>query len=166
MKRPGRLQHRVLAPLLILAGGCAQPGAPALTDAQRAAIADTVRQHAAALYEDENRRSAEVFVAQMADGPDLFTYASTGRVFWAKDSLAKAARTRVASLRALTYTLRDARVLVLGPDAAVLTGSYGEAATDSTGKELAFNDAWTAVYQRRDGKWQIVHGHFSRSPTP
>lgn len=142
---------------------CAPSAPAALSDAQRAAIADTVKQQAARLYEAENRRDADVFIAEATDDPD-FRYVANGNLFPSKDSLSKSAHARVKSLKSLTYTLKDAGVTVLSPDAAVFTGSYDETAVDSTGKTLTFRDGWTAVYARRNGQWKIVHGHFSRAP--
>ena len=151
----------LLATMLVLLARCsARPGV--MSEAERQAVADTIRQQAAALYADENRRSAEIFVAQMSDGE--FHYASSGNLFPSKDSLARAARRRVASLKELTYTLRDSYVTVLSPTAGVFSGSYDEVAVDSSGAKLVFRDAWTAVYERQDGKWNITHGHFSRAP--
>ena len=148
---------------LLFVTSCTNGPRPELTASQRQAIADTVRQQAAALYADENRRSAEVFIQQMSDSD--FHYASTGNLFPTKDSLSRAARQRVSALRELTYTLRDSGyVSVLSPDAAVFTGAYDEVAVDSGGKKTTYRDAWTGVYERRNGKWVITHGHFSRAP--
>jgi hypothetical protein len=149
--------------LVLLATSCTDNRRHEVTDSQRRAIADTIRQQAAALYADENRRSAEVFIQQMSDSD--FHYASTGNLFPSKDSLSRAARQRVSALRELTYTLRDSGyVSVLSPDAAVFTGAYDEVAVDSGGKKTTYRDAWTGVYERRNGKWVITHGHFSRAP--
>ena len=134
-----------------------------VTERQRTAIADTVKQLAKALFDAENQRNADVFIGQATDDPD-FHYISSGNLFPSKDSLSKAAHGRVKSLKALTYTLKDGYVTVLSPDAAVFTGSYDEVAVDSTGKSSQFRDGWTAVYARRHGQWKIVHGHFSRAP--
>ncbi len=134
-----------------------------LSDRQRTAIADTVKQLAKALFDAENQRNADVFIGQATDDPD-FHYISSGNLFPSKDSLSRAAHSRVKSLKALTYTLKDGYVTVLSPDAAVFTGSYDEVAVDSAGKSAQFRDGWTAVYARRHGQWKIVHGHFSRAP--
>ena len=151
------------AALICLVAACAGPAPSAMSDVQRTAIADTVKQLAAKLFEGENRRSADEFISQASDDPD-FRYVSSGNLFPSKDSLSKAAHARVASLKELTYTLKDAGVTVLSPDAASFTGSYDETAVDSAGKSQSFHDGWTAVYTRRNGQWKIVHGHFSRAP--
>jgi ketosteroid isomerase-like protein len=135
------------------------------TAQQRAAITDTVKDLANKLFEAENRRDADVFMAQSSDDPD-FRYISSGNLFPSKDSLSRSAHARVKSLKSLTYTLKQSGVTVLSPDAAVFTGAYDETAVDSTGKSQTFRDGWTAVYQRRNGKWKIIHGHFSRAPVP
>jgi hypothetical protein len=154
----------MLAGVLVLLTACASAASqPTLSDAQRTAIADTVKQLANQLFEAENRRDADVFINQATDEPD-FRYISSGNLFPSKDSLSKAAHARVKSLKSLTYTLKTSGVTVLAPDAAVFTGAYDETAVDSVGKSLTFKDGWTAVYARRNGQWKIVHGHFSRAP--
>ena len=134
-----------------------------VTERQRTAIADTVKQLAKALFDAENQRNADVFIGQATDDPD-FHYIASGNLFPSKDSLSKAAHSRVKSLKALTYTLKDGYVTVLSPDAAVFTGSYDEVAVDSAGKSTQFRDGWSAVYARRHGQWKMVAGHFSRAP--
>jgi hypothetical protein len=153
------------ASIFLLATACVSkaPPPPQLTEAQRTAIADTVKRLANELFEAENQRNADVFISQATDDPD-FRYVSNGNLFPSKDSLSKSAHARVKSLKALTYTLKDGGVTVLAPDAATFTGAYDETAVDSTGKTLTFRDGWTAVYARRNGQWKIVHGHFSRAP--
>jgi hypothetical protein len=145
----------------VLAGCTAS--APQLTQDQRSAIADTVKAQAAKLFEAENQRNADVFISQASDDPG-FRYISSGNLFPSKDSLSHSAHNRVASLKSLTYTLKQGDVTVLGPDAAVFTGAYDETAVDSTGKTQNFRDGWTAVYQRQNGQWKIIDGHFSRAP--
>jgi len=156
-----KLRH---AAVLVILWACVPSSPPPqLSDAQRAGIADTVKQLANQLFEAENRRDADVFMSQASDDPD-FRYVSSGNLFPSKDSLSRAAHARVKSLKSLTYTLKTSGVTVLSPDAAVFTGAYDEAATDSLGKSLTFRDGWTAVYARRNGQWKIIHGHFSRAP--
>src|SRR5262245_7600956 len=153
-----------LAGAIIVLSGCASAAPqPSLTEAQRTAIADTVKQLADQLFEAENHRDADVFISQATDDPD-FRYVASGNLFPSKDSLSRAAHARVKSLKSLTYTLKTSGVTVLSPDAAVFTGAYDETAVDSLGKSVSFKDGWTAVYARRNGQWKIVHGHFSRAP--
>ena len=155
-------------PLLVgvlLLVGAPSLSAQQLTEKQRTAIADTVKDLVKKLYDAENQRNADVFIGEATDDPD-FRYISTGNLFPSKDSLSRSAHARVKALKSLTYTLKQSEVTVLAPDAAVFTGAYDETAVDSTGKSLTYRDGFTAVYQRRHGQWKIVHGHFSRGPAP
>ena len=157
------MKLRLPAVLVVLSACAPASPPPPLSDAQRAAITDTVKQLASQLFEAENRRDADVFISQATDDPD-FRYVASGNLFPSKDSLSRAAHARVKSLKSLTYTLKTSGVTVLSSEAAVFTGAYDETAIDSLGKSQTFRDGWTAVYARRHGQWKIVHGHFSRAP--
>jgi hypothetical protein len=53
---------------------------------------------------------------------------------------------------------------VLGPDAAVLTATYRIPHLTPRGAPHIVGGAWTAVFQRRNGKWVIVQEHLSDFP--
>jgi ketosteroid isomerase-like protein len=50
---------------------------------------------------------------------------------------------------------------VLAPDAAVLTATYRIPHITPQGHPHTVGGAWTAVFQRRAGKWVIVQEHLS-----
>jgi ketosteroid isomerase-like protein len=53
---------------------------------------------------------------------------------------------------------------VLSPDAAVLTTTYRVPHQTPDGRPHVIGGAWTAVFARRDGRWQIVQEHLSDVP--
>ena len=50
---------------------------------------------------------------------------------------------------------------VLAPDAAVMTSTYRIPHLTPTGVNHSIGGAWTAVFQRRGGRWVIVQEHLS-----
>ena len=53
---------------------------------------------------------------------------------------------------------------VLAPDAAVVTTTYRVPHLTPAGQPHVIAGAWTAVFQRRDGRWVIVQEHLSDMP--
>jgi hypothetical protein len=50
---------------------------------------------------------------------------------------------------------------VLGPDAAVMTSTYRIPHVTPMGMSHVIGGAWTAVFQKRGGKWVIIQEHLS-----
>ena len=53
---------------------------------------------------------------------------------------------------------------VLAPDAAVMTSTYRVPHMTPTGMNHVIGGAWTAVFQKRGGRWVIVQEHLSDVP--
>ena len=64
--------------------------------------------------------------------------------------------------RTLDITPDTARVVVLGPDAAVVTETYRYTRTASDGKTSSGVAVITYVCRRGAGGWKILHYHFSQ----
>jgi ketosteroid isomerase-like protein len=65
------------------------------------------------------------------------------------------------------FLLGTPHVTVLGPDAAVLTATYAIPHRTPEDRPHTLAGAWTAVFQRREGRWVIVQEHLSDvPPTP
>jgi hypothetical protein len=50
---------------------------------------------------------------------------------------------------------------VLAPDAAVMTSTYRVPHLTPTGMNHVIGGAWTAVFQKRGGRWVIIQEHLS-----
>jgi ketosteroid isomerase-like protein len=54
---------------------------------------------------------------------------------------------------------------VLAPDAAVMTSTYRIPHLTPTGTTHVIGGAWTAVFQKRGGRWVIIQEHLSDAPS-
>jgi ketosteroid isomerase-like protein len=164
-----RLRATIVALALALASLAAcRPAASspstALTAAERDAIADTVR---ARITAAANLSAKDVLASLMSLYPDTgrVISASAGHITTSRDSLALDI---AAFWRNIGQNMRDPRwewgpmyIDVLAPDAAVLTATYRIPHITPQGHPHTVGGAWTAVFQRRAGKWVIVQEHLS-----
>ncbi len=145
--------------------GCQRPPAP--DPAADRALADTLKARIETAYDFSRPGVAERMV-------DL--YPATGRIVSASGgqivSTADSLRAGIAAFwRNTGQNMRDARwtwgpVFVdrLGPDAAVLTGTWSIPHIAPTGRPHVLQGAWTAVFRRFQGRWLIVTEHLSTPP--
>ena len=157
---------------LVLAVGvttaCARSDATELHAAQRAAIADTLRGLLTNAYDLSRPGDAVARLMSLYPDSGKVVSASGGRVSTSRDSLQ-------AELRAfwenVGRNMRDPKwnwgqmhVDVLAPDAAVVTTTYSVPHRTPRGEPHVIAGAWTAVFQRRAGRWVIVQEHLSDLP--
>ena len=134
---------------------------------QRAAIADTLQRMMVAATDLSRPNVYERMVS---------LYAETGRVVSAGGGGLTASRDTVAAqLRAfwqnVGQNMQHPRwewgtfyVDVLSPDAAVVTATYRVPHHTPAGREHIIGGVWTAVFERRGGKWGIIQEHLSDAP--
>ncbi len=175
MSRPESASPTVRAATLALVlslaslAACTPAPAPAsattsLSAAEREAIADTIRSR---ITTAANLSSKDVIASLMSLYPDTgrVISASAGHVSTTRDSLALDI---AAFWHNIGQNMRDPRwewgpmyIDVLAPDAAVLTATYSIPHITPQGHPHIVGGAWTAVFQRRAGKWVIIQEHLS-----
>lgn len=145
--------------LILLCVGASCTRAPEFPDAQRAAVADTIRQEA-------DRVIAALASRQVDSLADLFTkdadfvYVDNGRIYPDNAALKSAATPFFGRIGRAGGRWEPAHVLVLGPDAGAFTGVFRAEMADTAGAPLwTDGKIWTFVYQRRAGRWQIIQAH-------
>ncbi len=138
--------------------------ASTLSAAEREAIADTIR---ARITTAANLSAGDVVASLMSLYPDTgrVISASSGRVTTTRDTLSLDI---AAFWHNIGQNMRQPRwewgpmyIDVLAPDAAVLTATYRIPHTTPQGNPHTVGGAWTAVFQRRGGKWVIIQEHLS-----
>lgn len=149
---------------------CAPPVQGPVTSAQRAAIADTLRTLIVSAYDITTPGDAVTRLMSLYPPSGQVISASGGQVSTTRDSLELGIRAfwdNVGhNMRDPKWTWGDMHVDVLAPDAAVVTTTYRVPHLTPRGEPHVIAGAWTAVFQRRDGRWMIVQEHLSDLPAP
>jgi ketosteroid isomerase-like protein len=159
-----------LALCLASLAGCGPASTPAsaahasMSTAEREAIADTIR---ARITTAANLSAKDVVASLMSLYPDTgrVVSASAGHITTSRDSLALDIAT---FWRNIGQNMRQPRwewgpmyIDVLSPDAAVLTATYRIPHITPQGHPHVVGGVWTAVFQRRAGRWVIIQEHLS-----
>ncbi len=161
-------RHALATLALCCSIGCAHREPRDLTPARRAAIADTLRRLVVNAYDLTKPGDAVVRLMSLYPASGPIVSASGGQVSTSRDSLQAGIR---AFWENVGRNMRDPRwtwgpmhVDVLSPDAAVLTTTYRVPHLTPRGEPHVIAGAWTAVFQRRGGRWVIVQEHLSDVP--
>ena len=154
---------------VVLAGvACRSAVSERLTDAQEAAIADTLRQLVASAYDFSTGGDAVGQLMSLYPDSGRVISAASGRITTSRDTLELQIRefwTNVGrNMRDPRWTWGQTHVEVLSPNAAVLTATYRVPHTTPRGEPHVIGGAMTAVFERRNGRWVIVHEHLSDAP--
>ncbi|MES2177652.1 MAG: nuclear transport factor 2 family protein [Gemmatimonadota bacterium] len=143
---------------------------PSITTEQRAAIADTLKNLIVNAYDLTTPGDAVARLMSLYPTSGAVISASGGIVSTSRDTLAAGLRAfwdNVGrNMREPKWTWGDMHVDVVGPDAAVLTTTYRVPHLTPRGEPHVLAGAWTAVFQRRGGKWVIIQEHLSDLPQP
>jgi ketosteroid isomerase-like protein len=162
-----RIRLATLGCFVALLAACRPATSDTLSPARRAAIADTVKQRIMAAADLSH---GDVVPRLMSLYPDTGTVisASAGRVTTTRAALE---RSITAFWQNIGQNMRDPKwewgemhIDVLAPDVAVLTATYRIPHLTPRGAPHIVGGAWTAVFQRRNGKWVIVQEHLSDFP--
>lgn len=161
------LECFLAAPLLLVAVAACGRTTP-LDPAADLALADTLKARIETAY-DFSRPGVTERMASLYPESGRVVSVSGGQLVSTPDSL----RAGIAAFWTNTgQNMRDARWIWgpvfldrLGPDAAVLTGTWTIPHTAPTGRPHVIQGAWTAVFRRIEGRWLIVTEHLSTPPT-
>lgn len=145
------------------------------SDAERRAIADTITRRLEAVYDfsaDTGSRRAHVVDRLMSLYPDSgrVVSAAAGRVVASRDTLQAEVR---HFWEWIGTNMREPRtrwgpryVDVLSPTAAVVTTTFAIDHLTPQGQPHTITTAWTALFEKRGGRWVIVQEHLSDRPMP
>jgi hypothetical protein len=157
-----------LSALFVLLFACGHRDPVTLTATQRAAIADTLTTAITSAYDlsAPGDKVARLMSLYPTAGPVIS--ASGGQVTTSLDTLQAGIR---AFWENVGRNMHDAKwtwgamhVDVLSPDAAALTTTYQVSHLTPRGEPHVIAGAWTAVFQRRNGRWVIIQEHLSDAP--
>jgi ketosteroid isomerase-like protein len=153
--------------LSVLVSCAPAPGSP-VSAAQRTAIADTLRGLIVDAYDLSRPGDAVGRLMSLYPTSGMVISASGGQVTTSRDSLEAGIRAfwdNVGrNMRDPKWSWGPMHVEVLAPDAAVVTTTYRVPHLTPRGEPHVIAGAWTAVFQRRGGRWVIVQEHLSDVP--
>jgi len=167
MIRPARALTLASIGLVLLAFGCAKSDAAPLTNAERTAIADSLKAMVVSAYD----LSKPDVVARL-----MSLYPDSGRVISASGGAMTTTRAKLeeqintfwkyvgSNMKQPKWEWTAMEVDVLSRDAAVMTSTYRVPHTTPSGMRHVIGGAWTAVFARRGGRWVIVQEHLSDLP--
>jgi hypothetical protein len=164
--------RRILAVLGCLAAGvgalssfaCAPKSAADMSNSEKRAIADTLKNLVVAAYDLSKPDPVKNLMS---------LYPTDGRVISASGGVLTTTRPQLEqAIQAFwTYVGQNMKqprwewtsmnVDVLAPDAAVMTSTYRVAHLTPTGMPHVIGGAWTAVFQKRAGRWVVIQEHLS-----
>ena len=156
----------IVAALLAVSGACAKAPSAEFSDVDRAVISDTLRSLARAFERGINALDVDSQLRLFSADSDL-SWAGDGQlVLMPKDSLSALYRSVYRGYRTMDFKWDTLRTTVLGPDAGVVTGAGHYSVTDTLGTTERKGVVGTYVFARRNGIWQLVHGHASHRAMP
>ena len=145
----------------------AEPNRRTMPAAEREAIADSLRRLVEGAYDLDQPDVVAGFLSLYPDSGRVVS-AAAGRVTTTRDSLEAQIRwfweNVGQNMREPEWIWDGMWVDVLSPDAAVLTSRYRVPHRTPAGAPHTIGGAWTAVFERRDGRWVIVQEHLSDVP--
>ena len=160
-----------LASVVAAAGATALACRPApgseVSAAQRRAIADTLTRLIASAYDFSKPDVVQRLMSLYPERGPIVS-ATAGHITTSRDSLELQIRefweNVGRNMRDPKWTWGERRIDVLSPDAAVMTWTYTIPHRTPQGMPHVIGGAWTALFERRGGRWVIVQEHLSDAP--
>ncbi len=150
--------------LLIATFGCGARSAADMSGSEKKAIADSLKRLVMNAYDLSKPDPVKNLMS---------LYPDTGRVISASGGVTTTTRPQLEqAINAFwTYVGQNMKnphwewtsmtVDVLAPDAAVMTSTYRVPHLTPMGMNHVIGGAWTAVFQKRGGRWVIIQEHLS-----
>lgn len=158
------MKPRLPATLLLLAVAGIVSAAPPV--ATPAALVQAVLEANDTLTAAANRLDAEAFFALIAES-DESRIIQDGRLFTTRAEAIAAFRQGSQGVAKIERRFNDPHVTVLASDVALLTAAGSTALTLQDGRSFESPFAVSLVFVLRDGRWILLHGHFSvPNPAP
>jgi ketosteroid isomerase-like protein len=166
-RKPERFGPLAVVGLAIaLAAGCGS--ASTMSAGERQAIADSISRQVKAAY-DLSKPNVEQRLLSLYPPSGRVVSAAAGQVLTSRDSLAmgiKAFWDNVGvNMREPKWIWDQMVIDVLAPNAAVMTARYHIPHLTPRNQPHTLGGAWTAVFEKRDGRWYIVQEHLSDLPS-
>jgi hypothetical protein len=150
----------------IAVAGCST-GSRTLTDRERAALGDSIKQLVVSTY-DFSRPGAVERMMSLYPDTGLLLSANSGKVTTTRAALKAQVDTFWkyvgSNMRNPKWEWTSMHVDVLSRDAAVMTATYRVPHLTPENTPHVIGGAWTALFVRRGGRWVIIQEHLSDVP--
>lgn len=127
-----------------------------MTEEEKAQVAEAVEARVSG-YVDAIRRMDLDWMLDFWANTDGFVMAGDGQLTVGYDTYAQVLRDVVASTSIVnSITKSNEHIYVLAPDAAAYSMAFEWSMTRTSGDTLRSRGAWTYVFKRLNGNWQVV----------
>ena len=138
----------------------ARAAAPTAGDA---AVEQAVLAANAAMIADANRMDMDAFFGAIIDS-GRGTIVQNAVIFATRAEARAAVERGLRGVKAIDRRFDNPRITVLSPETALLVSDGSVTATLEDGRVMTSRFAVSLVWVLRDGRWQILHGHYSTPP--
>jgi ketosteroid isomerase-like protein len=139
-----------------------------MSAAERQAIADSLTRQVKAAY-DLSKPNVEQRLLSLYPPSGRVVSAAAGQMLTSRDSLALGIK---AFWKNVGVNMRDPKWIwdqmvidVLAPNAAVMTARNHIPHLTPRNQPHTLGGAWTAVFEKRDGRWYVIQEHLSDLPS-
>ena len=129
-------------------------------DASAAAIQQAVLETNAAMTKAADRLDADAFFEYILD-TDQGLIVQNGEIFKTRQEALQAVKRGFQDFTRMDRRFDDPRVTVVSPDVALLVADGTTAATLKDGRTIERRFAVSLLFVRREGRWKLLHGHYS-----
>lgn len=139
------------------------PQTNVLTTDQEQAIIKELKSKVDLIVEGINKLDADLALTDM-DGKHFYRFINNGYIVDDYESTYMILKNNYAGLKELKLTITDESYTVLSPNSALHSARFMEEFSDVSDNKFSFKGAWTAVFQKIDQVWKVVHVHQSVTP--
>lgn len=162
---PFPMKNVVISALVAgLALACQQQSAREMSAAEKKAVADSLKRLVVNAYDLSQPDPVKRLMSLYPDSGRVIS-ASGGVITTTRPQLEQGVRafwTNVGqNMKNLQWNWTSMNVDVLAPDAAVMTSTYRVPHLTPTGMSHEIGGAWTAVFEKRGGRWVVIQEHLS-----
>jgi ketosteroid isomerase-like protein len=133
---------------------------PAASESEQAAIVQAVLETNARMTQAANSLNVDAFFEFIVD-TDKGLIVQNGSIFRTRREAIEAVKRGQQGVAKIDRRMENPQVTVIAPDAALLVADGSVAATLDDGRVIDSRFAVSVVFVRRDGKWKVLHGHYS-----
>jgi hypothetical protein len=149
--------------------GCHQGSGADMSASDKKAIADSLKKLVVSAYDLSKPNPVQSLMSLYPTEGRVIS-ASGGVITTTRPQLEQAIKTFWAyvgqNMKQPHWEWTSMNVDVLAPDAAVMTSTYRVPHLTPMGMNHVIGGAWTAVFQKRGGRWVVIQEHLSDAANP